>query len=266
MREKLRSKILFCVAFLLLSLAACRVSPDDSDILVTADPEFSVDLFEQRAPADGTPTFGLWVESMQVYDCYGYGIDATVTQSGGRIEVNLLGVGLNDPCAGAPATARQFLPIGNLQDGVYAFSLSLRDAIVNEGTLTVGNGRYILSMPNPQGIDFQNLVLERLPAGIVWGYAATPNEQAEPIADNFIFDLKTLTSESGLTPGFYSYFTVAGTGDVFFHKSIAPSGSAEPFVRKLTADPNSLKSLLQTYRNAAQQPLQIRCWTTAGEL
>ncbi|MBK8192000.1 MAG: hypothetical protein IPK76_01805 [Lewinellaceae bacterium] len=44
MREKLRSNILFCVAFLLLSLAACRVSPDDSDILVTADPEFSVDL------------------------------------------------------------------------------------------------------------------------------------------------------------------------------------------------------------------------------
>lgn len=212
------------------------------------------------------PTFGLWVESMQVYDCSGYGIDATVTQSGGRIEVNLLGVGLNDPCAGAPATARQFLPIGNLQDGVYAFSLSLRDAIVNEGILTVGNGRYILSMPNPQGIDFQNLVLERLPAGIVWGYAATPNEQAEPIADNFIFDLKTLTTESGLTPGFYSYFTVAGTGDVFFHKSITPSGSAEQFVRKLSADPNSLKSLLQTYRNAAQQPLQIRCWTTAGEL
>lgn len=255
--------LLFTILF---SLSACRVGPgDDTDIVVTADPEFAVDLFEMRNDSDGAPTFGLWVESVKVYDCSGYGIDASVLVQNNRIEVDLLGTIPASPCSGDPAPAKQFLPIGNLADGSYTFAISLRDIIINEGVLTVTDGRYSLSLSDPQGIDFQNLVLERLPDGIIWGYAATPDELSEPVADNFIFDLKTLSTESGLLPGFYSYFTVAGAGGVYFHKSIAPPGTAEIFVRRLSASTDALKSLLQNYRNAAQQPLYIRCWTTEGE-
>ncbi len=260
-----RSFAFFCVVA--VAFAACRVNPDDDPvIIVTTPPEFTVDLFEQRDATDGSPLFGLWVESMATFDCSGYGIDATVSVQNNRIAVTLLGIVPATPCAGIPAHARQFLPIGNLQDGSYEFSLSLRDAIVNNGTLTIANGHYMLSLPDQQGIDFQNLVLEHMPDGIVWGYAEVPNETTKPVADNFIFDLKKITEDPALPPGFYSYFTVSGTGNVIFHKRIAPAGVAEQFVRRLATAPDALKSLLQNYRSATQPSLQIRCLTTAGEL
>ena len=256
----------FSLILIASAFAACRIEDVRDDVVFTIEPEFTVDLFEQRDASDGTPVFGLWVESMANYDCPGYGIEADVQVAGGKIDVTLLGVLRPTPCAGDSAPARQFLPIGNLADGVYPFSLSLRDVVTNTGILTAANGHYELSLPDAQGVDVHEFVLEPLPDGIIWGYAATPNEPSEPVADNFIFDLKTLTSESGLAPGYYSYFTVAGTGEVFFHKRIAPAVAAQLFVRRLTATPNDLKSLLQNYRNSSQQPLNIKCWTTEGEL
>ncbi len=256
----------FSLILIASAFAACRVEDVRDDVVFTIEPEFTVDLFEQRDASDGTPVFGLWVESMANYDCPGYGIEADVQVAGGKIDVTLLGVLRPTPCAGDSAPARQFLPIGNLPDGIYPFSLSLRDVVTNTGILTVANGHYELSLPAAQGVDVQAFVLEHLPDGTIWGYAATPNEQSEPVADNFIFDLKTLSSESGLAPGYYSYFTVAGTGEVFFHKQIAPAGAAQLFVRRLTATPNDLKLLLQNYRNSSQLPLNIKCWTTEGEL
>jgi hypothetical protein len=130
----------------------------------------------------------------------------------------------------------------------------------------VANGYYSLSLPNAQGVYVQHFELNSLPSGITWGYADTPDEASEPVADNFITDLKTLTADDGLAPGFYSYFTVSGTGDFLFHKLIQPEGAARFYVRRLTASPAALQSLLQNYRGAAQQPLQIKCWTTEGEL
>ncbi|HRI61595.1 MAG TPA: hypothetical protein PK228_17775 [Saprospiraceae bacterium] len=249
-----------------LAFVACRVNDlVEDEPKFTAAPEYTVDLFEQRDTADGAPTFGLWVERIELSDCEGYGVDATVSVQNGRIEVKVLGVIKPAICLGDSARARQFLAIGQLADGTYEFSLSLRDVIQNKGTLTVAGGHYTLSLPDAKGVVVENFILEPLPDGIVWGYAATPDEPSEPVADNFLTDLKTLTAENDLTPGFYSYFTISGTGNIEFHKSIAPAGVTRQFVRRLTAAPDALKGLLQNYRDATQQPLQIKCWTTEGE-
>ncbi len=266
-------KALSCLrCFLILTglslAAACRVTGDaDAQPEFTREPEYRVDLFEERSPADGTPAFGLWLERRELSACAGYGVDAAVGMQGNDIQVTILGVlPPPAPCSGDSAPARQFVPLGNLADGNYGFTLSLRDVVTNQGSLTVSQGHYVLSLPDAQGVIVQNFVLETMPAGIVWGYAATPDEMVQPVADNFIADLKTLTGDDGLAPGFYSYFTVSGTGDFIFHERSAPAGPANLFVRRLTASPDALKGLLQNYRDASQQPLQIKCWTTEGEL
>lgn len=251
--------------FFALAISACRVE-EDKDVVVTIPPEYAVDLFEHRAASDGTPVFGLWIESMEKYPCSGCIIETEVSIQPGSIAVTIIKVTEPEPCAGDSTRARQFVPIGNLADGTYEFNLSLRDVIVNKGSLTVASGRYTLLLPDANGIVIENFVLQTLPEGIVWGYAATPDEAAQPVADNFLEDLKTLTTENGLPPGFYSYFTISGTGNLFFHKSIAPGGVAKLFARRLTAAPDALKDILQNYRNAAQTPLTIKCWTTEGEL
>lgn len=263
----LRSRWFFAMICLSLAVGACRVDDDETDELkFTDDPEYRIDLFEQRDPTDGKPTFGLWIERLELSECEGYGVDASLSVQNGKIAVRILGVTKPSICAGDSAAAQQFLPIDNLTDGVYEFSLSLRDVIVNQGSLTVTSGRYILSLPDAQGVVIDNFVLESLPDGIVWGYAATPDEASQPVADNFIADLKTLTTDHSLAPGFYSYFTLSGTGDVVFHRRVAPTGASKFFLRRLSSSPDVLKSILQNYRNASQQPLNIKCWTTEGEL
>ncbi len=253
---------------LLSGLSACHPDPnDDPPVVVTAEPEFRIDAYEQRDPGSGTAVFGLWVESMQLYDCPGYQIVSELRQSGQQIEMDLLDVLPPANCSGMPAPARQFVAIGQLAPGSYTLRLSLGKTIVNQGTLTVTNDQYTLHFTKPQGFEIQNYTARHLPDALVWGYVSVPDEAAAMAAQNFLADIKTITTDSGLAPGFYSYFTVSGTGEVFFHSSITPTGPSAMFVRKLNAAPIALKNLLQNYRSGVgqQQPLAVRCFSTQGE-
>lgn len=252
-----------------LGLPACRVEPvEDTDVVVTVPPEFIVDLYEQRDATDGRPTFGLWVETVKNdYPAANYRLETNVTVTGSAIVVQLLEVVAPDQPAGSPGPARGFVAVGNLPEGTYDFSISLAGTLMNRGRLQASGDRFELVLTEPEaGIDLQNRVLMRLPDATVWGYALTPTEIQMPAANAFLLNLKSLTAEPGLPPGFYGYFTVSGTGQVFFHRSIEPAVAAQYFVRQRTASPDELRGLLEGYRNDAQTPLQIRCWTTEGEL
>jgi hypothetical protein len=251
-----------CFLISILTCSACRVNREDDPVIhYTADPEYQIDLYEQRDPVNGDPLLGLWVESIQSFDFDNYQIIDTVRINGRQIEVELSGVKKPDIGSGLPGTAKGFIPIGNLPDGEYPFNISLAGAVVNKGALKISAGHSTLSMPGPQGIIIQNLVMEHIPDGLIWGYAATPSEPQQPLANAFILELKTVSADPGLAPGYYSYFTITGTGDVFLHSSIKPDGLATNFVRRLTGQPVDLHNILQTYR---AKPLPIRCLTTFG--
>ena len=260
-------KWLLLLALAVFTVTAChKPDTDGPEIIVTFPPEFTVDLFERRDEATGAPVFGLWVESMAEFDCANYGIEYISTVSGSAIAVQLQEVRKPDTCLGQPGPARAFLPIGLPASGAYDFTFTLGSAIVNKGTLMVTDGHYELSMPNTQGVDFQNRVLESIPDHYVWGFALAPAEPDLPVADQFIAGLKPLTSEPDLPPGYYGYFTVSGTGQYFFHRSIAPGLQHLPFLRRLNAAPDAVRSLLQTFRSDSIRPLTVRCFSTYGVL
>lgn len=254
---------------LLLASPSCRVQPDEEpDVVVTVEPEFIVDLYEQRDPTDGHPIFGLWVETVKTdYPASNYRIEASVEAASGSFTVRLLEVAAPDQPAGGPGPARAFVPIGLPVDGIYPFSIVLGNTLVNDGALTVAGGRYELALTEPEaGIDLQNRVLFSIPDATVWGFVLTPTEMQTPVANEFLLNIKDFTTEAALAPGFYGYFTVAGTGQAYFHRSVLPGVPAQYFVRRLTASPDVLRGLLQGYRTSQQTPLEIRCWTTAGDL
>ena len=135
---------------------------EDETVIVTTDPEFRIDLFERRDPFNGDPLFGLWIRSTETFTCSNYVIESTVQTNGSEIKIHLSDVRKPDTCIGAPGPAQAFMPIGNLPAGTYTFSLSLGDAIENQGTLKVLDDGYQLSIEYPQGIDFQNIVLNKI--------------------------------------------------------------------------------------------------------
>lgn len=254
-----------CWSVLLLStFSACRVEDDVQDVVFTIPPEYTVDLFRERLNPGEKPVFGLWLESMNNSECPD-GIDVQTNADAAGISVTILGAKKKSTCAGDSARARQFAPIGDLNDGVYPFQLSLRDVIVNKGVLTVSGGRYSLSLPDVQGVLIDNYILEPTAGDLVWGYVLTPDEASQPVSEDFLSALKLQTGEKNLSPGFYGPFTISGTGKMILHKSVEPGILSKPFLRSLDGPVDELRSLLQTYRDAAQ-PLQIRCWTQEEEI
>lgn len=256
------------LTFVLLSLVACRRDEtEEPDIIVSVEPEFIFDLYEQRDTLGAAPRFGLWMESMAKYACSGYQIRTTTKLKGNHLFVQVLEVEKPAVCVGDSSPARQFVPLGDLPEGTYAVTVTLgeAEALVSEGVLTVGSDVYELSMSQTRGFDLQNRVLKALPAKCLWGYVLAPQEAQTPPANQFVTDLKTLTDEPVLAPGFYGYFTVSGSGQYFFHRSITPpAGQHVPFLRKLTAPEGALQGLLQGYRSNPSQPLAIRCWSSEG--
>lgn len=249
----------------LLFSAACHApKDDDSDVIFTLDPEFTMDLFEARDDATGAATFGVWVKSMATFACGNYRIEGAATLTADVVELRLEDIAAPDTCLGAPGPARGFIPIGALPDGVYRFRVLRNIPVVNEGTLRVQQGHYELTVAREQDIVFQNRVLETLPDGYIWGYALASVEADLPRADAFLADVKPLTAEPALPPGFYSYFSIAGTGQYYFHTSIAPEGQYRTFLRRFTGNPDALRSILKSYREAPAQALDIRCWSTSG--
>ena len=250
---------------LALALPAChKPVSTDPDVVVTLDPEFSVDLFEQRDAATGAATFGLWIESTQLFACDNYTIEGQAEVLAGTVSARLLAIRTPDTCVGAPGRAQGFVPIGPLADGEYPFKFSLNDAIVNVGTLRVQQGHYELAVPEPKAVDFRNRVLESIPDNLIWGFVSVPEETDVPVANQFFSHLKTISTVHQLQPGYYSYFTVTGTGQMFLHQSMGPTPANLAFLRQLTGSKDELRALLQSYRTSPDHPLQLQCLTSWG--
>jgi len=250
-----------------LSLIGCNQNslPYNDDPIFNGKPEFSIDLFEQRDDTNGTPVFGLWVESIEIFDCDNYLIVSEKEQNGNKIRIVLRGIEKPQNCNAKTAKARRFIPVGNLADGEYQLEIDLRDVVSNKGKLTVIQGKYSLDMPDPKGIVIGNYLVQAMPDQLFWGYIETPIEQATQQANALLADLKSQSTTVNLPTGFFSYFTVSGTGAVFFNPSFSPATNHVVFVRKMATSPSEISKTLQIYRSA-NQPLVVKCFSTSGAL
>lgn len=234
--------------------------------MYTGAPEFALDLFEQRSPADGASNLGLWVSSFALQEGAGFGINASVEVKGQELLMHILGVQKPDSITGIAAPATGFVPFGAIPEGAYKLTVILGNTVQSHADLMLGKDHLALTNADARGIVFQNVALRRLPDGLVWGYANANNETVKAKAEQFVSDLKSLSTEAGLAPGFYSYFTVTGAGTVFLHPSIEPAEAHIPFVRALNGSPDDLRGLLVGYRHDGVVPLKVRCLSGWGEL
>jgi len=247
---------------------AMSCQPDEAipEIVVTAAPEFRADVYEFISPDNGARTTGFWLESFALYPCKGYATLHNTAQTGGSITVAIEGVEPPDECVGAPGPLRAFLALPPLTDGDYALTFQLGSALTSTGRLQVDSGRLLWQLEQAQGIDFRNRETLRMPEGLVWGEVRLQSEAERPVAQNFIAELKAATIAQNLAPGFYSYFTVTGLGTFAFHESYETAAQNEVFVRQFTGPVETIRTLVNKYRNHQTLPLQIRCFTTFGEI
>lgn len=258
-------RLLLFLGFL-SALTACKENLEPAEIIYNVPPEFSVDLFEARSAAQGDSIFGLWVESMAPYNYSNFGILFEVQiDDQQNIFVKILGPDEPAQGVGNPAKARAFIPIKNLPDGIYPFTLALGNALENKGTLAIKDGVRTLKLPGLRGFVLQNSILYSIQKPLIWGYVENPSELTKDAAEACIRDLKGLSGDHGLIPGFYSYFTITGAGNSFLHTSIEPDLPAILFIRSFNNDTVALRNVLNLYRNPQNpQPLKVHCFSTFG--
>ncbi|MFZ4633117.1 MAG: hypothetical protein ACOYNO_02810 [Saprospiraceae bacterium] len=260
------STLRFLPLCVLLLAMSCQPEEAIPEIVVTAEPEFRADLYESIAPDNGARATGFWLESIAMYPCDGYATLYSTAQTGNGITIDIAGVEPPDECVGNPGRLRAFLALPALIDGEYALTFHLGDALTSTGRLQVDAGRLQWQLEQAQGIDFRNRETLRMPEGLVWGEVRLQSENERPVAQNFIAELKAATSAQALAPGFYSYFTVTGVGTFSFHESFETAAQNEVFVRQFNGPVDAIRLLVEKYRNHQTLPLQIRCFTTFGEI
>ena len=257
--------VFLSTSLFLLSAVSCKKETiEDPDVVISVDPEFLVDLFELRNPVDGSPELGFWVETISDYPCSEGTFLSQVLEQDGAFRLVLDEVVIPDSCPTTSGPVSDFVPLGELSSGVSPLTFSIASALNSQGELLLQEDVFEWVVDKEVGIEVLNRVVNRIPDGLIWGYAAPRTEQEVPKAHAFINDLKAISTDHNLPVGFYSYFTVTGTGLITPHRSF--DGGSHFFVRRISMDQlPALEALLNAYRDTQQTPIELKCLSTYGE-
>ncbi len=255
-------KHLLLLFTLLLVANACKVDNNGKDQVVNVEPEFTMDLFEKLA---GGKTLTFRIKSIDLQDCTNYGIDASSGHSSSFIRLVINNIVEPENCDPGPAFASTEVDVSPLPGGTYDFQVVLKDAIFSEGKLNVTPEKYLVDMPTTNGFYYIHKELMRVQDQQIWGYIGYENkDEGKPYADQFLADLNSICSAANLQNGYYGYFSVDGG-----EPSLIPVPgftNFQEFAFHLDADTETLKDLLQQYRNStAGDYITISMNTWKGE-
>lgn len=215
-------------------IAGCSL---DSDTVIVPDveDEFYLELFEEFD--NGERSMDWKLRTIESVGCEGASINFSFQREAGQVlSLSINQVIAPSDCDPAEAPARAVVELGTLPNGKYPVSVALRETLSQDGSLSVYDQFYEISLESGSGIVPLRNRLYRIPEHTVWGFIA-PNgaEEWEAAAEAFLTELNELTQEQELTDGHYGYFEaeeqgqqltfpeeVGGAGVVNFQRSISP--------------------------------------------
>ena len=231
----------------LLCVHSCKVDGKGKDQIVKVEPEFTIDLFEKLA---GGKTLTFTIKSIDLQDCLNYGIDASSGHSTSFIRLVINDIVEPENCDPGPAFASTEVDVTPLPNGNYDFQVVLKDAIFSEGKLDVSPEKYQVDMSTTNGFYYVHKELMRIQDQQIWGYVGYEDkDQGKPYADQFLADLASICSDAELQNGYYGYFNVDG-----HELGLIPAPAFtnfQEFAFQLDVDTETLKDLLNQYRNSA---------------
>ncbi len=260
------SKIITFLSFLLV-FSACSKPSDDTKILINIENEFTVSMIETLSP-DANP-LNFRVTTIDLLDCSNYEIVHSHSTSDESIIASIDYIREPENCIPASVSATSDINVGQLGNGSYLFQLNLeKGSILNEGTLTIDDKKYIIELDSDHGIDFPVKRLYKVPSDYIWGEInVAPN--APNIMDELLDEITQLTEASTLFPGNYGHFKIGTDLGFSFSTdkflSFTPVETS-PFIFKLTGTNTALKSVLENYRNTYNDKIDIQVVTSEGEI
>jgi len=249
---KLRDSIFFLFSITLF-FSGCSPEKEETPLVVAEiGKEFSL---EMRETLDSSGReFLLRAKTTKEYDCSNYSIQHIWRFQGNSMLLSLLRIAAPFICDYKPQKISTVASAGVLSEGVYAFSIDLRGAVINRGTLSVLPDRYRLQMETEHGIFLEYKELLKVPTNALWGYIAYEpafHNQALELAQ----ELFALCQPMNLSKGNYGYYKIE-------EKGLSIDGQPEdaynyPLLRQSPENTGVLSTVLQKYRNRYPNSLRI---------
>lgn len=236
---------------------------DDPIIVADVDDEFVVNLFEVYTPDQRELQFKL--SSLSIQECRNYTINNSLNVYDDRIILNMQELVPPSPseCETGRGTANAVAEVGMIEDGVFDLQMNIRNDIVNRGKLIVDEMAYRINLESKIGITIPELVLNRLPENTILGCVKYDNADLKATTDTLLQRLTEQTNEQVLSSGNYGYFKVEQ------NRLVPTISSSKGYVQLFQANYKNLQpllSIIQQYRNAYGNQLQLSFFTTEGNI
>ena len=251
--------LLFTLAF----LYGCPQKTDDiGDQIVDVKEEFLIDIWEELI--GDVRSFRIDLETIEEESCLNYGINYSVHMSNGNINITINDLEEPADCLPGNAPAREFVELGQWINGFFNVEINLRDAVVNEGRLTVSNDKYLLSMESEEGISLVRTRLFKVPISTIWGEVAYDDAELDNEVNAFMADITELGQHRQYQPGYYGYFSIEQDQSLIL-RDASDLPFNQTFILKLDGEKDQVVSLLDQYRDSMGDRMQIRLFTWRGE-
>lgn len=255
------NKIYIFLAFILSLSSACRVGID-SGLIIDIEKEFNVQLVEKL---DSTlNSFYLLVTSVQKQDCSNVRIKHAVTVVSNRVFVTLKQLDRPSNCSGAADVAHDTIHLGQLTEGVYRMQINLKDAVINQGTLTITPSRALLEMGTINGINITEPTLMRIPERTIWGGVSIESTQI-PAMHKFLDTLSNICPIFNENLGNYGHFSFQSANLTTIPAFEATKPNVVKFVRTLPRGKEiDLQQIINNFKSQYGNNAQVEIWSRYG--
>lgn len=248
---------------ILLGVAAlvstCQIDTEDAIVISDVNDEFYLDIWEQLT-LEGRQL--QWhIRTIEDAECTDSELAHNYRETGTTISLAINSIIDPEDCTAGEQPLRDTLVAGQLANGVYDLSLSLRDAVNNSGQLIINPDYYELAFDKSQGILPLRRLLRRVPENLIWGYIRTQVDSLTEPANQLVSDIAELGSPASPQEGYYGYFTV--NGDVLSPADDQLAG-ADSFAYLLDKDTSQLEALISTFRDQYPEGVEVKLFDWKG--
>ncbi len=229
-------------------IAGCKLSKHDKETIVKVTPEFAIDIFEKLGD---TREFQFKVSTLEKQECTNFTISTNAALSFNRVTLNVIDLLPPTDCVQGYAPAYGVAEVGILPSGYFNLDIHLKNAINNDGMLSVYTDSIVVDLDSEDGLDLIHKVLCRIPETAIWGYTAfDDNDSGADIAAAFKADLTGITQPAKFPQGYYGYFDLDENDNLIL--SPAPAHIYfQTFLMTYNGDIKNVEDLVQSYRAAA---------------
>jgi hypothetical protein len=245
---------------LITFLALMGCSKSDNKKIIEIEKEFTFQPWQTLSETGSE--FSLVAQTLKKQDCGGAKVNIIQQNDGKNLSIKINGITNPSVCGTQPEIASDTIKFTGLAKGLYNFKIILKDAIVNEGSLTVEDNRYSFNMFNLYGIEVPQTDIMRVPKGLIWGYVNYEQNQ-ESQYTKFETKLKKIaTVQTDIAKGDYGFFVIGDQSNFNVKATINTKGVTKHLLYFLNSNNLALKDLVDEFRAST---FEVKFFTSDGK-